>query len=420
MDEESLTRVGSVVASVSDTHQRGKTHLIFLNTSDILLGKVLTQAYSPVANWPGQAKKSIQRNDILFSEIRPANGRWAFIDFDAEDYVVSTKLMVIRSRTDRVLPKFFYHFLTSVKTTSWLQHLAESRSGTFPQITFDQISELEIALPSLKVQAAITSLLDAINDKIELNGRMSAALEAMAFSLFKDWFVDFGPTHTKMKRLAPYLAPEVWGLFPDRLDDEGKPEGWTASNIGAEFLLTMGQSPPGDTYNECGEGLSFFQGRTDFGARYPTRRVYCTAPTRLANQDDTLVSVRAPVGDLNMAWEKCCIGRGVAAARHRSGSRSYSFYGLLSIQGALSAYEHTGTVFGAINKLQFEALKIIAPPQHLVSAYENTVAPLDERIRANEAENATLTATRDFLLPKLMSGEIHVRAAEKLVRQAAC
>jgi type I restriction enzyme S subunit len=179
---------------------------------------------------------------------------------------------------------------------------------------------------------------------------MNETLEAMARAIFKDWFVDFGPTRAKMERRAPYLAPEIWSLFPDRLDNEGKPQGWQTSTVGTKFRLTMGQSPPGDTYNETGDGLPFFQGRTDFGARYPKRRMFCTAPTRVAEDDDTLVSVRAPVGDLNMAWERCCVGRGVAAVRHVSGYRGYTYYALGQLQPELAAFEHTGTVFGAINK----------------------------------------------------------------------
>ena len=181
----------------------------------------------------------------------------------------------------------------------------------------------------------------------------------------------------------------------------------------------MGQSPPGSTYNDDGEGLPFFQGRTDFGFRYPENRKYCSAPTRIAERDDTLVSVRAPVGDINMAWEKCCAGRGVAALRHTSGSRSFTYYSAWAIQQDLKQYEHTGTVFGAINKKQFEALNVLEPTLEFVSLFENEIAPLDERIRKNISESSTLAQTRDLLLPKLMSGKIRLAEAEKAVEAVA-
>lgn len=139
-------KLGDYIETISKTHKFPKPRIIFLNTSDILDGKVLHRDYRLVDELPGQAKKSIKTNDILFSEIRPANKRFAFINFDSEDYVVSTKLMVLRSKTD-IDSLFFYFLLTRNETLSHLQNIAESRSGTFPQITFDQLKEIEFNIP---------------------------------------------------------------------------------------------------------------------------------------------------------------------------------------------------------------------------------------------------------------------------------
>ncbi len=280
-------------------------------------------------------------------------------------------------------------------------------------VTLQDFKNMAVGLPNEVEQIAIVSFVRPVQEKIELNRRMNATLEAMARAIFKDWFVDFGPTRAKAEGRAPYLALDLWDLFPDALDDEDKPVGWRAGTVGDCFRLTMGQSPPGSTYNDFGEGLPFFQGRTNFGFRYPENRKYCTAPTRIAERDDTLVSVRAPVGDINMAWEKCCAGRGVAALRHTSGSRSFTYYSASAIQQELKQYEHTGTVFGAINKKQFEALSVMEPTPEIVALFESQVAPLDERIRKNVSESRTLTQARDLLLPKLMSGEIRLAEAEK-------
>lgn len=287
-----------------------------------------------------------------------------------------------------------------------------------PHFKKGDFNKLLIPIPDRPVQEFIGNVHTALVEKIELNRRMNETLEATARAIFKDWFVDFGPTCAKVEGRAPYLAPEIWSLFPDRLDDEGKPEGWNESTVGSEFNLTMGQSPPGETYNEAGEGLPFFQGRTDFGFRYPVRRKFCSAPTRVARPDDTLVSVRAPVGDLNMAWEECCIGRGVAAVRHNRGGRGYTQYSMQFLQPAIARFEDSGSVFGAINKVQFERLRLIAPSLELIDLYEATVQGMDDRIRANTSESETLAAARDYLLPKLMSGEVRVKDAEKLVGEA--
>jgi type I restriction enzyme, S subunit len=238
---------------------------------------------------------------------------------------------------------------------------------------------------------------------------MNETLEAIAQALFKSWFVDFDPVRVLSKQMPEkpaFLCAKTLRKtgFPDRFQKStlGEiPEGWRVANVDEEFRLTMGQSPPGNTYNETGDGIPFYQGRTDFGFRYPTARVFCTVPSRFANTGDSLVSVRAPVGSVNLAAEKCCVGRGVAAVRHKSGSRSYTYYFMRSLESAFEQFEAEGTVFGAINKADFHALERVAPPLAFVEAFENRVFSIDQRIENNEEESRTLAALRDTLLPKL-------------------
>ena len=314
--------------------------------------------------------------------------------------------------------KSYIHWL--LRTPDYRNEILASYTGsTVKHTSPKKILAYAFYLPSLPEQGQIVAVLDALDEKIELNRRMNETLETMARALFKDWFVDFGPTRAKAEGRAPYVAPELWDLFPDALDDEDVPCGWRVGMVGDCFHLTMGQSPPGSTYNDDGEGLPFFQGRTDFGFRYPENRKYCTAPARIAECDDTFVSVRAPVGDINMVWEKCCAGRGVAILRHRSGARSFTYYSAWAMQQELKQYEHTGTVFGAINKKQFEALNVVEPTPEIVALFESQVGPLDDRIRKNVSESRTLAQTRDLLLPKLVSGEIRLAAAEKEAESVA-
>ena len=249
----------------------------------------------------------------------------------------------------------------------------------------------------------------------------------MARSLFKAWFVDFDPVRAKLEnrwqrgKSLPGLPANLYDLFPYHLVESelGEvPDGWAPGTVGDSFKVTMGQSPPGDTYNDAGDGLPFFQGRTDFGFRYPENRKYCSAPNRVANAEDTLVSVRAPVGDINLAREECCVGRGVAAVRHISGARSFTYHALWSLQDQLKQFEHTGTVFGAINKKQFEALTFIEPSRDLIEAFERIVGPFDDQIRSNLEDSQTLAQLRDTLLPKLTSNEWRVPNAERIVGAA--
>ncbi len=179
----------------------------------------------------------------------------------------------------------------------------------------------------------------------------------------------------------------------------------------------MGQSPPGSTYNEIGEGLPFYQGRTDFGFRFPTRRVYCTAPTRMAEPMDALISVRAPVGDVNMAAERCAIGRGVAAVRHKAGRSSFGYYAMQSLRDEFDVYESEGTLFGAIGGADFRSLHLTYPSEQVLNCFESIARPLDDQIALNERERITLAALRDILLPGLLSGEITLKTAEKTVAE---
>jgi type I restriction enzyme S subunit len=221
--------------------------------------------------------------------------------------------------------------------------------------------------------------------------------------------VDFDPVRAKAEGCDTGLPLEIAMLFPDGFEEvEGRevPRGWGVKPLSDSFDVRMGQSPPGTTYNENGEGIPFFQGRTDFGFRYPSIRVYCTAPTRFAEAGDTLVSVRAPVGDINLTREKCCIGRGVAAVRHKTGSRSFTYYQMLSFKDIFALFESEGTVFGSIAKTDFNSIECITPPKKIVKKFEEIVFPIDQMIENNEQLSRTLTQIRDALLPKLMNGEI--------------
>ncbi|MDO8771062.1 MAG: restriction endonuclease subunit S [Burkholderiaceae bacterium] len=329
---------------------------------------------------------------------------------------------IIRARPDRLKAEslYLYYFFNSAAGLHSLDTIR--RHVAVAGITGSDLSRLEIPVPSLPEQRAIAHILGTLDDKIELNRRVNETLEAMARALFKSWFVDFDPVRAKAEGQDTGLPKPVADLFPDSFEDSelGEiPKGWEVGSVDDEFDLTMGQSPPGETYNEICEGLPFYQGRADFGIRFPTRRVYCTAPTRLASTGDTLISVRAPVGDINMATERCTIGRGVAAARHKTGSRSYSYQFMHSIEEVFARFEGEGTVFGSIGKKDFHAIPCVMPPRDLVLAFERCLSPIDDRIEVNERESRTLAAQRDTLLPKLISGELRVRNADRFDRRSA-
>ncbi|MHB8107518.1 MAG: restriction endonuclease subunit S [Candidatus Cryosericum sp.] len=313
-------------------------------------------------------------------------------------------------------PEFLYYVFTQ------LSHELDAAGGggsVYTNVSKSRFSDIEINIPvEVEEQRAIARTLGALDDKIELNRQMSETLEAMARALFKSWFIDFDPVRARTEGRDPGLPADIAALFPDSFEDSDLgeiPKGWSVGSVDDDFELTMGQSPPGETYNEAGDGLPFYQGRLDFGARSPTRRVYCTAPTRFASAGDTLVSVRAPVGDVNMATERCAIGRGVAAVRHKTGSRSFSYQFMRSISEVFARFDAEGTVFGSIGKKDFHAITCVRFPHNVVLEFERQLSGADSRIEINERESRTLAALRETLLPKLLSGELRVRDVEEIM-----
>jgi len=272
--------------------------------------------------------------------------------------------------------RFISYFLRSI------DFLAYSDKAAVPGVNRNHLHQAKVKCPPLKEQQAIATLLASLDDKIQANQSMNETLQATAEALFHAWFVNSA-------------AEEL-------------PTGWQRATVDQEFRLTMGQSPPGDTYNETGTGTPLYQGSADFGFRYPTPRVFCTAPTRFAEPGDTLVSVRAPVGSVNMTQSKCCVGRGVAAVRHKTGSRSYTYYFMRSLKKDFARFEAEGTVFGSINKADFHRIECVAPPKHLIQEFEATAYPLDQLIESNEAQSNALGSLRDVLLPKLLSGDVRL------------
>ncbi len=406
MSEWKTVRLGEVADSISTTHERKKEKLVFLNTSDVLFGKFLHQTYTEVSGWPGQAKKSICRDDILLSEIRPANGRWAYVNFDADDFVVSTKLMVIRAHSNRIFPRFLYHFLTSLQTISWLQHLAESRSGTFPQITFDQVAELEISLPPPADQRAIAGFLDCISDKIELNRKQNETLEAMARALFKAWFVDFEPVRAKMEgrwvrgQSLPGLPAHLFDLFPDKLVESelGEiPEGWGVKKIEDVITrLSVGKKYEQKTVLPKGIVPVLDQGKSGvIGFHNDTPSVVATSESPVvvfANHTCYMRLINFPFSAIQNVLP--FIGKELP-----------TIWVYFATIGKQSFVEYKG------HWPDFVIHELAVPAENLAKDFAKITSTYLKQIWENERESLSLSQLRDTLLPKLISGELRVPAA---------
>ena len=284
-------------------------------------------------------------------------------------------------------PEYFYY-------SYLLSNLKYLDSGSAQsQITIEDLKRLEVTLPPLEQQHKITDILKSIDEKIELNRQINDNLEQQAQALYKSWFIDFEPFKD-----CEFIESE-FGLIP---------EAWRVGPLSDLAEITMGQSPSGKSYNENGDGMLFYQGRAEFGDRYPSIRLYTTEPSRIAEQNSVLLSVRAPVGDTNIAYNKCCIGRGLASIKAKHGFNSFIFYMTKSLKDQFDLYNGEGTVFGSINRDSLNSMKVIVPSNDVINDFEKIVAPLDLKYKSLFNENLLLTQQRDTLLPKLMSGELKI------------
>ena len=320
---------------------------------------------------------SVARCCIVPSEILPAR--------------VNQHVAIIRPRKEELDNHYLLYYLQHYKRQ--LLQIA-SAGATRNAITKAMIENLILPCPkSLDDQRRIASILSSLDRKIELNNKINADLEEMAQAIFKNWFVDFEPFKD-----GKFVDSEL-GMIP---------EGWKVGRLEDIAEITMGQSPAGNSLNENREGMMFYQGSSDFGFRFPSIRVFTTEPKRLAVANSVLFSVRAPVGDINVAKEECCIGRGVASIKSKYGHDSYLFYTMKSLHNLFDSFDGEGTVFGSINKKTLSAIQILLPSDGIVEQFNNIASSFDNRIRSLSEENFRLSTLRDTLLPRLMSGELEV------------
>lgn len=325
-----------------------------------------TEKHISIEGLNNSSTKILSKGDIIISA-RGTVGAMAMLGkdmaFNQSCYGIQPTKLVDRD--------YLYYLLFS--SVQELKH--NSHGGVFDTITRDTFDTIEILLPPLSEQKRIASILGSLDDKIDLLHRENETLEAMAETLFRKWFIE------------------------DAKDE------WKEGKLGDEFNFIMGQSPKGESFNEEEKGIPMYQGNADFGFRFPTRRIFTTEPTRIAEEKDTLISVRAPVGAQNMAIEKCCIGRGLAAFKYKKDNLayySYTYYKLKSLLDEIKQFNDNGTVFGSISKSDFNNLDIIIPDLDIIIKFQNIVKPIDDKIINNDREIKNLIKLRNGLLSKLI------------------
>ena len=361
-----------------------------LNGSNLVGIKLTEKSFNYVTEEKAKSlgKANAYRGDIVITH-RGTLGQIVYIPENSkyDHYVISQSQFRVRCNS-KILPEFLvYYFHSRIGQYKLLSNASQVGVPALarPTTTFQK---LVIPVPPLETQKKIAEILSSLDDKIELNNKINANLEQQSQALFKSWFVDFDPFSGKI------------------------PDGWKEGKLSEIAEITMGQSPDGKSYNEDGIGTVFYQGRAEFGIRFPTRRLFTTEPKRMAKKFDTLMSVRAPVGDTNIANEDCCIGRGLAAIHSKDNHQSFVHYTVLALRSQLDVFNGEGTVFGCINRDALNNMEIVIPSKSDLDKFEQIVASLDADIFNRSEENRNLTNLRDTLLPKLMSGEIEIDSVQ--------
>ncbi len=383
--QEVTTRIGDGLHGTPVYDDNGSYY--FINGSNLLNGKVVINENTKRVSSEQyeKHKKELSDRTVLLG-INGTIGNVALYQNEKCILGKSAAYLNVKEDFDKL---FLKYVLLNPHFQNFIQ--VNATGTTIKNVGLGLLRSYKFLAPESKTeQQKIASILSSLDDKIELNNQMNQTLEQIAQAIFKEWFVDFN-------------FPGFDGNLVD-----GLPKGWRKGKIVEEFNLTMGQSPKGESLNIDKEGIIFYQGRTDYGFRFPQPRVYTTSPTRFANQLDTLVCVRAPVGDINMAIDKCCVGRGLAAIMHKKKAFSYTLYLMKYLEPVFKTFEKEGTVFGAINKAGFENIEHTIPSFEIISLFEKTVNVFDEKIIKNSLENEQLIEIRNSLIPRLLSGNFNL------------
>lgn len=352
-------------------------------------------------------RTQLEANDILITN-SGSIGRLCFLKptDKTEGITFQKSVAVIKPNPEKVFPKYLYYNF-SYHVTLLIRRAVGSNQKN---LLLSDLRELELNYHDNKTeQKEIADILTAVDEKIFLNNRINQELEEMAKTIYNYWFVQFDFPNAEGK---PYKTSGGEMEWSEELKRE-IPKGWKKGKLSEVANITMGQSPEGSSYNEEGEGMVFYQGSTDFNFRFPEIRMYTTEPTRFAKEEDILLSVRAPVGTINVANEDCCIGRGLAALNSKNGTQSYLLYLMFYFKSMFDIQNRTGTTFGSIDKDTLYDLSFPKPPIDLQKRFQEIVGKYDAMILSRSRENQELIKLRDFLLPMLMNGQVKVKSEAK-------
>lgn len=373
-------RVGELVDSISKKCDFKTDKIIFLNTSDIEDGKIVNNNCYKISDLPGQAKKKIKNGDILFSEIRPKNKRYALVEnIDETNYVVSTKLMVLRNKDSKVLNmKYFYYFLTSPKMLRYLQSEAEARSGTFPQITFkDNIYPITINLPSLAEQNKIVKNIDSIVNKIKNNQKINTNLEEINKLYFSNIFKN---TTNFIK--ASDIAEIKIGKTPPR-----KEKKWFSSEKGQIWVSIKDMNSSG----------SFILDSSEYLINNATNNFNI----QKVSKNTVILSFKLTIGRVKITEQDMFTNEAIAQFKNAKLPFQFLYTYLKSFP--YETLGSTSSIAKSINSKIVKNIPILHPEKYELDNYMSFAEPIFKEIELHQLENKKLLSIKDELLHRFFN-----------------
>ena len=429
--------------------------VLFIRGGDIADGYVLTNQLRTISKEvSNQYKRTLLRGGEIVMSLVGNPGQVAIVPSTLSGANIARQAALIRLRRN-VDSRFVYYFLRSPQGQGALG--AHSRGSVQQVINLRDLKTVTVPTPPLAQQRAIAHILGTLDDKIELNRRRNQTLEAMALALFKDWFVDFGPVRAKMEGRArqdgarsgqprtpqvsdlpwpgaeagaeapgePYLPADLWQLFPDRLDGEGKPEGWRRSTIGSEVTVCGGSTPSTKEPAFWEGGEHHWATPKDLSAlKFPVlldtdRKITDAGIEKISSGllpiGTVLLSSRAPIGYLAIAEVPTAINQCFIAMKCNGTLPNVFVLFWCRENMDVILGNANGSTFQEISKSNFRPIPVIVPPEPILTAFRERTGPLYRHIVENERESKALAQLRDTLLPKFISGELRIAHAEQLV-----
>ena len=401
------------ISGVDKKIKDGEKKIRLCNFVDVYYNWAITivqhDSFMPATARPNEISKfQLRKGQVALtkdSETRDDIGISTYIADDFDDVILGYHCALITPQRN-ILDGSYLNAILHTEYAKKYFACNASGSGQRYALSVEALNSFPVPKIPLSEQKQIGEIFSSLDKKMELNRQINQNLEAMAKQLYDYWFVQFDFPNEDGK---PYKSSGGKMVWNEKLKRE-IPQGWDNGMLIDIANITMGQSPDGSSYNEVGEGMLFYQGSTDFGMRFPSIRQYTTAPSRFAKKGDILMSVRAPVGSINIANNDCCIGRGLSAINSKLGSMTHLYYILNDLRIAFEQRNAAGTTFGSITKEDLYSLPIIIPSHEVIRAFDKICSPMFDRQMILGEEIDILTKQRNELLPFLMNGQISVNS----------